>query len=114
MTARIARGCQPLRSATPSSSARPFTAMLRPSIITSLILYMPSCLVSRQSTLIGPAVEGQEPPLNSLETIAPSGSSRLPITLGGSAVAEIFRQPITMGGHDVALKQPKEFLLLLV
>src|SRR6516165_9375287 len=98
MTARIARGCQPLRAATPSSSVRPFTAMLRPSMIMSLTLYRPSCLVSRQSTLIAPSVDCQDLRLNSLETIAPSGSSRLPITLGH---------------HDVVLEQPEEFLLLL-
>src|SRR5580693_5504256 len=84
MTARIARGCPPLRSTTPSSSERPFAAMLRPSMMRSLTRYTWWCLVRRQSTLIAPAVDGPDPRLNSLETMVPSGSSRLPMTLAAT------------------------------
>ena len=79
ITARMACGRSPFRSATPSRSLRPVTAMLRPLMITSLILYAPSCQVRRQSTLIGRTVRLQ---ITSLETIAPSASRRLPVTLG--------------------------------
>jgi hypothetical protein len=80
MTARIAPASRYALPHLRVRSAR--TAMLRPSMIMSLILYRPSCLVSRQSTLIALAVDCQDLRLNSLETIAPSGSSRQPITRG--------------------------------
>ena len=82
MTARIACGCPPLRSATPASSERPVTAILMPSMMTSLILYPPLYAVRRQSTLIGwTPWPRPDPRMISLETIAPSGSGRLPVTL---------------------------------
>jgi len=51
-------------------------------MIMSLTRYTWWCLVRRQSTLIAPAVADPDPRLNSLETIAPCASGRLPITLG--------------------------------
>jgi hypothetical protein len=112
MTARIANGCLPLRAATPSSSERPLAAMLRPSITLSLILYAPSHSLRRQSTLMQPVSENPEPRTNSLDTIAPSGTSRLPITPGNNPAGDRLRQTIATGCGHVTFEQSQEFLLL--
>ena len=86
-------------------------------MMTSLILYMPLRVLRRQSTLIGRSVgpcpaQAPDPRVISLETIAPSGSGRLPITRGPPPPSAYSNKVLLLSEHDEILEQPQEFLLL--